>query len=265
MTEPTSEPGPVPDRSVMPMPDPPPAPIPEPAASRTASVPPTQLPRKGLPIDARFLAWLARTIARCVLRIRVEGLEHLPATGAFILAPNHISNIDPPLVHGWAAPRVGQRLRFLAKEVLFKGFAGRLLRWQGVVPVKMGGSDMEAYRVAKAMLAAGDVIVIFPEGTRSKDGRLGRPRPGVSMLASREQVPVVPVGISGSDAFLQKGSKVPRVGARVIVRFGPAYLPTTPKGDRRAALAAADEELVRRIAALLEPRHRGDVEPWPDA
>lgn len=246
--------------------DPTATPSAEPAVPAPASVPPTQLPRKGLPIDARFLAWLARFISACVLRIRVEGLEHLPPTGAFILAPNHISNIDPPLIHGWAAPRVGQRLRFLAKEVLFKGFAGRLLRWQGVVPVKMGGSDMEAYRVARAMLADGDVIVIFPEGTRSKDGRLGRPKPGVSMLASREHVPVVPVGISGSDDFLQKGSRLPRVGARVIVRFGPAYLPTTPKGgDRRAALAAADEELLRRIAALLEPRHRGDVEPWTDA
>lgn len=265
MTEPTPDQPLAPAAAAQPEPAPA-APSSPPATSSSSSVPLTELPRKGLPIDARFLAWLARFISACVLRIRVEGVEHLPKTGAFILAPNHISNIDPPLVHGWAAPAVGQRLRFLAKEVLFKGFAGRLLRWQGVVPVKMGGSDMEAYRVAKAMLADGDVIVIFPEGTRSKDGRLGRPKPGVTMLASREHVPVVPVGISGSDDFLQKGSKLPRIGARVRVRFGAPYQPVMPKGaDRRAALAAADEELMRRIAALLEPRHRGDWEPWTDA
>ncbi len=235
---------------------------PDAVAAGAPAIPP---PRRGLPLDARFLAWLARTIARCVLRIRVEGVEHLPAAGALIIAPNHISNIDPPLIHGWAAPAIGQRLRFLAKEVLFRGFAGRLLTWQGVVPVKTGGSDIEAYRVARNMLADGDVIVLFPEGTRSHDGRLGRPKPGVSMLASREGVPVVPVGISGSDGFLRKGSRLPRIGARVVVRFGPAYQPVLPRnGDRRAGLAAADAELMRRIAALLEPRHRGDWEPWSD-
>jgi 1-acyl-sn-glycerol-3-phosphate acyltransferase len=108
-------------------------------------------------------------------------------------------------------------------------------------------------------------MVIFPEGTRSQDGRLGRPKPGVSLLASRGGVPVLPVGISGTDDFLRRGQRLPHLGARVVVRIGRPYQPVVERGgDRRAALAAADEELMRRIAALVEPRHRGDRLPWLD-
>jgi len=222
--------------------------------------------RSGLPLWPRSVAWLCRVIARCVIRIRVEGLDNVPRHGALIVAPNHISNIDPPLIGGWLGPALDRRPRFLAKEQLFQGVVGWFLRSQGVIAVKAGGSDVEAYRMARALLEGGEVMVIFPEGTRAADGRLGRPKPGVALLASRHGVPVLPVGISGSDRFLRRGQRLPTFGARVMVRVGAPYQPVAERGgDRRAALAAADEELMRRIAALVEPRHRGDWEPWPGA
>lgn len=221
---------------------------------------------RGLTLYERVVAFTCRAVLRCLVRVRIEGLEHVPREGALIVAPNHISNADPPLVGGWLAPALGRRPRFLAKEQLFKGVGGWFLRSQGVVMVKAGGSDVEAYRVSRAHLEAGEVLVIFPEGTRSRDGRLGRPLPGVSLLATRHGIPVLPVGVSGTDDFLRRGQRLPHLGARVVLRIGQPYQPVAERGgDRRAALAAADEELMRRIAALVEPRHRGDWDPWPDA
>jgi 1-acyl-sn-glycerol-3-phosphate acyltransferase len=222
--------------------------------------------RPGLPLWPRLVALTCRVVLQCLVRVRVEGLEHVPREGALIVAPNHISNADPPLVGGWLTPALDRRPRFLAKEQLFTGVVGWFLRSQGVIPVKAGGSDVEAYRVARSLVEAGEVIVIHPEGTRSRDGRLGTPKPGISLLATRHGVPVLPVGISGTDDFLRRGQRMPHLGARVTVRIGRPYQPVAEKGaDRRAALAAADEELMRRIAALVDPRHRGDREPWPDA
>jgi 1-acyl-sn-glycerol-3-phosphate acyltransferase len=193
----------------------------------------------------------------------VEGLEHVPRSGPLIVVSNHISNADPPLVGGWLAPALDRRPRFLAKEQLFVGPIGWFLRSQGVIPVRAGGGDMEAYRAAKGLLESGEVIVIFPEGTRSHDGRLGTPRPGVTLLATRLGVPVLPVGVSGTDEFLRRGQRLPRLGARVVVRVGRPFTLAPSRGpDRRAGLKAADDEVMRRIAGLLEPRHRGAWEPW---
>lgn len=214
--------------------------------------------RPGLGRWPAFVAWLCRTILRILVRVEVEGLANVPRTGPLIIAPNHLSNADPPLVGGWLAPALDRRPRFLAKEQLFRGVVGWFLRNQGVIPVRAGGSDMDAYRASRDVLAAGEPIVIFPEGTRSRDGLLGDPRPGVTLLASRQGVPILPVGVSGTDAFLPPRSRRPHFRVRVTVRVGVPWVPVVPDGaDRRAALAEADAELMRRIAALVDPRHRG--------
>ena len=103
------------------------------------------------------------------------------------------------------------------------------------------------------------------EGTRSFDGVMSDPKPGVSMLATRTGTPVLPVGISGTDELIAREQTLPNIGSRIILRVGRPFVLTIPKGaDRREALEAADAELMRRIAALVEPRHRGKWEPWPD-
>lgn len=212
----------------------------------------------GWTLYTRFVAALARLLVSALGRVRVEGLDDLPRSGPLIVVANHISNLDPPLVGGWLAPALRRRPQFLAKSVLFRGLVGWFLRSQGVIPVRAGGSDIDAYRAAKAVLDRGSVVVIFPEGTRSRDGQLAEARPGVSLLATRTGVPVLPVGVSNTDQLLGRGSALPRLGTRVTMRVGePFRLELDPSLPRRAALAAANDELMRRIAALLDPRHRG--------
>jgi 1-acyl-sn-glycerol-3-phosphate acyltransferase len=218
-----------------------------------------------LPPVPRALAFTARGVLSSVARVHVEGARDLPAAGPLIVAPNHLSNADPPLVAGWLAPALGRRPRFLAKEQIFIGPLARFLEWQGAVRVRAGGSDADAYRVCRTLLDAGEALIIFPEGTRSPSGVLGKALPGVALLATRARVPVLPVGISGSDHFLGRGARVPRMGARITVRVGrPFVLSADPALPRREALEAANTELMRRIAALVDERHRDGYEPWPD-
>jgi 1-acyl-sn-glycerol-3-phosphate acyltransferase len=124
--------------------------------------------------------------------------------------------------------------------------------------VKAGGNDIEAYRAARAVLDRGDVLCIFPEGTRSYTGELGNAKAGVAMLATRAGVPILPVGISGTDRFLGRGQRFPRLWTRITVRVGkPFTIELDPSKPRRAALEEATDKIMCAIAAQTEPRHRG--------
>jgi 1-acyl-sn-glycerol-3-phosphate acyltransferase len=216
----------------------------------------------------RLVAFLARLLVWVLAlgRVRIEGIRGLPTTGPLIVVANHISNLDPPLVGGNLAPALRRPPRFLAKDALFVGPMGWFLRSQGVIPVKAGGSDIEAYRAAKAVLDGGGVVVILPEGTRSRDGVLGEPKPGVALLATRTGVPILPVGVSNTDTLLGRGRSIPRFGTPVTLRIGrPFTLTLDPSRPRREALNGASEELMRRISALLDERHRGRYRELPEA
>jgi 1-acyl-sn-glycerol-3-phosphate acyltransferase len=213
--------------------------------------------RRGVPFFTRIVAFLARSLLRLAARVRVEGLDNLPRDGPLIVVANHLSNADPPLVAGWLTPALGRQLHILAKESLFVGPLSIIFRALGASPVRKGGSDMEAFRVAKGVLDRGEVLCIFPEGTRST-GALIEPKPGVAMLALRSAVQILPVGVSGTDTFLGRGQMLPRLRTRVTLRVGrPFVLEADPALSRRDATAAASDELMRRIAALVDERHRG--------
>ena len=212
----------------------------------------------GVPLLLRFAGVLSRTMLRLGAKVTVEVDGEIPKSGPLIVVANHISNSDPPLVAGWLTPMLGRQMHILAKQALFIGPLGWILKKLGATPVRAGGSDIEAYRVAKAVLDRGDVLCIFPEGTRSPTGVMQEHKPGVAMLATRTGVAILPVGVSGSDYFLGRGKKLPRLRAPIHLRIGrPFTLALDPALSRRDAMKEASDELMRRIAALVDERHRG--------
>ena len=210
----------------------------------------------------RAVALGARFVARSVTRVRIEGdLDAIPRDGPVILAANHISNADPVIIGAWLTPRLGRRIHWLGKREMFDWpFVGWVARNGGVVPVDRGGADVEAFRMAARVLEAGHVLVVFPEGTRSPTAELQQPKDGLALLALRTGATIVPIGISNTDRIWPKGRKIPHPGGHATMRVGEPFkvadlLP--PELDRKSAKRLATSLIMRRIAALLDPRHRG--------
>ncbi|MGX7825200.1 lysophospholipid acyltransferase family protein [Actinokineospora sp. 24-640] len=171
----------------------------------------------------RALRVTLSSLARLILRPVVTGAELVPAKGPVILAINHLSVMDSFIVP-MMLPR---RVFFLAKAEYFQGgsprkrMVGTLFSALGAIPVDRDNSRaaLASLDVAGEVLTRGDAFAIHPEGTRSLDGKLHRGRTGVAQLALEHRVPVVPVGLVGTDKMLPAGAKFPR-RARVEVRFG---------------------------------------------
>ena len=210
----------------------------------------------------RAFALGARTVARGFTRVRVEGaIDAIPRGGPVILASNHISNADAVIIGAWLTPRLGRRIHWLGKREMFDWpFVGWMARKGGVVPVDRGTADAEAFRLAQRVLGAGEVLMVFPEGTRSPTGELQRPKDGLAMLALRTNATIVPIGVSNTDRVWPKGRAIPRVGGHATMRVGKPFrlADELPEGlDRKSQKAAATDLIMRRIAAQLDPRHRG--------
>ena len=155
--------------------------------------------------------------------VRVEGLEHVPRTGPMLVVANHCSNLDPPTV-GWAVGhRTGRIIHFMAKEEMRSWpVAGLLARDSGVIFVRRGEGDRSAQRLALATLERGGALGVFPEGTRSRDGRLAEGRAGAALLAMRTGVPILPVGVAGTQHLFRDRQLVPR-RSKVTIRIGPTF------------------------------------------
>ncbi|NQT00319.1 MAG: 1-acyl-sn-glycerol-3-phosphate acyltransferase [Candidatus Omnitrophica bacterium] len=177
--------------------------------------------------------WFIRTVAvilfKVYFRIQVSGRENIPATGGFILAANHASYLDPPLV-AVASPR---QLSFLAMEQLFKiPLFGPFIRALNAVPLNTKGVDTQTIRWAVQVLRQGKVITIFPEGSRTPDGKLLKPQAGVGFLAVKTKAPIVPVYIDGSFRAMPMHSKMiwPK---KITIYIGPQIR----TGDLNASLS----------------------------
>lgn len=195
---------------------------------------------------ARFLRAFVAPVLAALFKTRFLGTENIPQ-GPVIFAGNHVSHLDPALM--WAgSPR---RIHFVAKEELWTvGWLGWVLDRLWAFPVKRASADREMISTATSLLAAGDAIGMFPEGTRNRDATgdtLGSAHGGVAFIAMRAGVPVVPVGISGTEKVLPAGTRVPRLG-QVTMVFGEPLHPDQFEGDRKMRVEAMTTELMKRIA-----------------
>ncbi len=185
---------------------------------------------------------IAKTVVKTILtpayRIQVSGLEHFPKEGGVLLCANHIDNLDPPVV-GITSERP---VRFMAKEELFKTkWMGKLMKGLNVFPVKRGMSDREAIRTGLKILKEGQVLGLFPEGTRSKDGSLGKGMTGAGFFALRTNAAVVPCALIGPY----------KIGRKLKVVYGPP-VDLEPLRERKASPEEATEAIMNAIGKLIK-------------
>lgn len=204
--------------------------------------------------------YVSGPIFRTFFRLKVRGKENIPPEGeALIFAANHKSYLDPVLVGYCMYPR---RLNYMAKAELWKVpvLAG-LITGLDAFPVQRGGFDRKALVTALQVLREGKNLLIFPEGTRIRRPGLGKPLPGVTAIASKTGVKIVPVGIRGADRVLPKGAKFPRF-PKIEVGFGKAIDPSDYKGDPEGLTGAVMGEIGRLIGAepVCEPKEEACAE-----
>ena len=183
---------------------------------------------------------------RFLFRGSTQGLEHVPMEGPLVVASNHGSHLDPPLL-GHA---LGRPVAFMAKAELFAiPLLGAVIRACGAYPVRRGASDREAIRTATAKLEQGWATGVFLDGTRQANGRVNNPLPGAALLAARSGAPLLPVAIVNSHRALGSGRIWPRL-VPLQLRVGTPIPP--PESRRRPDLDVTTALLKERINDLLE-------------
>ena len=217
-----------------------------------------------------LLTFGGRIFGRAMSRVSIEGaLDEIPRDGPLIIAANHASNLDVPVIGSWLIPRLGRRIHWLGKKELFDW---PIIGWAaangGVHPVDRGAADVDAFRLAQRIVDEGHVLFVFPEGTRSPDGALQEARDGVALLAQRTGASIVPIGVDGAYRVWPKGQRLPHPGGHITVRVGRPFrvadeLP--PGTDRKSAKGLATTLIMRRIAALLPLGQRGIYGDAPGA
>jgi 1-acyl-sn-glycerol-3-phosphate acyltransferase len=198
-----------------------------------------------------FASLIVRVLLALVASCSVEGLEHIPRSGPFLLVSNHLNLIDPPVL-GAILPR---RIVFMAKEELFHvPIVGSIVKWYGAFAVRRGQADRQALRQSIEVLERGCVLGMFPEGHRSKSGSMIEAHPGAALIALLSGATVVPVGITGTDHVRSPFSLLRRPA--ITIRVGPPFNleRTRSRKEGRDELTGV---MMSRVAALLPPERRG--------
>lgn len=195
-----------------------------------------------------FFATLARILARLFFRYRILHRERMPESGGVILASNHQSYFDPPLV-GIVSRRA---VYYLARKTLMEWpFFGKLFPDMNVIPVDRGGNDMSALKTVIRKIREGEGVVLFPEGTRSKDGDLQPAQAGVGLVIAKTLAPVVPMRIFGSFEAFPRGSKGVKLHPiRVVVGKPLVFTKEDVGAGSREDYQRLSQHVMDAIAAL---------------
>lgn len=199
----------------------------------------------------RFVRVLILAVAKLFGRVQIVGAENIPKQGSFVLAPVHRSNIDFALV----SLVTRRRMRYMGKDSIFKyKFVNPLLFALGAFPVHRGSADREALRLSVAVVESGQPLVMFPEGTRQSGPVVQELFDGPAYVAAKTGVPVVPLGIGGSERAMPKGAKFIHPGKIVLV-VGQALDPPAPADSgttSRRAVKALTEQLRVEVQKLFD-------------
>lgn len=191
-----------------------------------------------------FLRPVVRVLMKILFRYRVSGQEHIPQQGPAILCPNHISNLDPPLV-GCTATRV---VHFMAKEELFRfPPLGWLIKHLHAFPVNRQGGGTKALKQSLKVLKENGILGIFPEGTRSKTGELTKARNGAALLSVKTGAPIIPTAIIGPYRLFRP----------VHIVFGKPIVPDDFKNASSNQVSNITHTVMDEIESLLQ-KHRED-------
>ena len=209
-----------------------------------------------------FIRWLIRLIFNLIARVEVAGYENLPKEGSFVITTNHLGIVDVPIAF-YAVDRwdmfvmIGEKWQNVG-----------LFRWVGkyfnFVFIDRFNPDIKTLRRVISLMRENNILVIAPEGTRSRTGSLIEARPGASYLATKLNRPIVPVGITGTEdeALLGNLKKLRR--GYITVTAGPIFtLPPLPRENRDEALKLYTDEIMCHIAALLPEKYRGVYANYP--
>jgi 1-acyl-sn-glycerol-3-phosphate acyltransferase len=203
-----------------------------------------------------IIRWLIRLIFNLIARVDVSGYENLPKDSSFVIATNHLGFVDVPIAY--------YALDYWDMFVLIgeKWQDVKLFRWVGkyfnFIFIDRFNPDLKALRKVIALMEENNILVIAPEGTRSRTGALIEAKPGVSYLASRLGRPIVPVALIGTEDKNVFGNLKRLRRSHITVKAGPTFtLPPLPRENRDEALKQYTDEIMCHIAALLPERYRG--------
>ena len=175
--------------------------------------------RVGSKASLEVIRWFLLGSFKVFFRMRVRDVKNCPMKGPLLVASNHASHADPVFLGG----TVPRRIRFLARSSLFRSRPFRaLIQFFGAVPIEREGIGLGGIRKTVDLLREESAVIVFPEGTRSRDGTIGKLQGGLATIAKRSGAPILPVWIDGSHRVLPRGTKWPRP-TKVEVRYGRAF------------------------------------------